>query len=660
MMKLNLLAIIFLAAAQLQAQSFEKVDNVVTESAEGSRAATFVDVDNDGWLDIFVTNGPENGENNRLFINDGTGEFEENGSTIISDDMSPSDGATWGDMDNDGRIDLFVVTWYGKKNYLYHQRKGDFSESSSIESSGFSETASWGDYDQDGYLDLYITNSSRNNGSANEFYINNGDGTFSSGSDAGITSAVTNARSVNWIDYDNDNDLDLFVSNEEAANELYQNEDGEFTAVTTGVIATSESNSTGSSWADYDNDGDLDLYVANFGFANELFNNQGDGTFVRVTGESLVTGSDDSFGTAWGDIDNDGDLDLYVANGFKTGERVVNRLHINNGDGSFTEDTDHTTVAETGWSFGAAFGDYDNDGALDLFVANTFDESQTNSLYHNLGNDNHWLILDLEGTASNRSAIGAKVKVTATIDDVETTQMREISSQSSYNGQNSLRAHFGLGDATKVDEVEIIWPNGNSEILDNISIDEIIEAKESVPADFLRADFALSEDLYLAGSTIEFKDLSIYPEGESVTYEWDFDNDGEVDATEADATTSYNETGDYTVSLVVKYGDKSAKKIKTDYVKVRATLLDVEKKGIEPRMIVYPNPTTDWINFKSEFVIEKLEIRAIDGRLIKSQSMTTLGTSSLHLEALGLSPGQYTLIAYGNKTKEVVKLLIQK
>lgn len=658
-MKLILSSILLLTTMTVRSQSFEKIDNVVTQTASGSRAVNFIDVNKDGWLDIFVTNGPKDGQNNTLYINDQEGDFEKQTTGDLVSDRSPSDGSTWGDADNDGFEDLFVVTWYGEDNFLYENRGGTVVISSAINSDGFSETASWADYNKDGYLDLFITNSSSGSGDFNEFFVNNGDGTFSKGTTFAITDTKVNSRSVNWIDFDNDNDLDLFVSNEGTANEFYINNGGSFTRQNDSDLVSSVLNSTGSSWADYDNDGDLDLYVANFNQANELYKNLGGGDFSKLTVGSIVSDVDYSFGTAWGDIDNDGDLDLYVANGFKTDSRLFNRLYINNGDGTFTSDMEHTIVSEAGWSFGAAFGDYDNDGFLDLMVANTFDESQKNSLYHNLGNDNNWLIVDLEGTASNRSAIGAKVKVTATIGDDEITQLREISSQSCYNGQNSLRAHFGLGSAENITKLEVIWPNGNSEIIDEEEINKIVKIKETVPVDFLRADFTLSESKYLTNSEIAFTDLSVYPENESVTYAWDFDNDGVIDSTEPSPKATFDNIGDYSVKLVVKSANNSSEKVKSEYLKVRNTLLSAVSTNTSDRLTVYPNPTTNELSLSANFIIKAYEVFTMDGKSMIYGEPSDTNLTDLNIGSLNLTEGLYTLVVSGKEQNLIVKFVIK-
>ena len=227
---------------------------------------------------------------------------------------------------------------------------------------------------------------------------------FSDVTDIAGVSCTGYSNGVAWGDYDNDGDLDLYVANLSEANVLYRNNgDGTFTDVTSEAGVGCTGYSRGVAWGDYDNDGDLDLYVANSDGANVLYRNNGDGTFTDVTDEAGVGCTGSSRGVAWGDYDNDGDLDLYVANFYE-----ANVLYRNNGDGTFT--MVGAGVGCTGSSKGVAWGDYDNDGDLDLYVAN-WDEA--NVLYRNNGNLNHWLQIRLHGTISNRSAIGTKVKVIA-------------------------------------------------------------------------------------------------------------------------------------------------------------------------------------------------------------------------------------------------------
>ncbi|HXJ56643.1 MAG TPA: CRTAC1 family protein [Verrucomicrobiae bacterium] len=239
-------------------------------------------------------------------------------------------------------------------------------------------------------------------------------------------------------------------------------------------------NSNAGAWGDYDNDGDLDLFVScawpptpQTGRPNLFYRNDGNDTFTRLT--SLPANDPENQGGAstgcqWGDYDNDGWLDLFVANRFGN-----DFLYHNNGDGTFTKVLDSIVVNDGADSWASAWGDYDNDGFLDLFVGN-FDSA--NFLYHNNGNDNHWLKFRLIGTRSNRAAIGAKVRLHATINGQSFWQMREVSGGDGLMGQNSLHVHFGLGDATNAELVRIEWPSGTVQELENVASNQFLAVTE--------------------------------------------------------------------------------------------------------------------------------------------------------------------------------------
>jgi hypothetical protein len=471
-------------ASFLNNATFSKVLNspVVTTSGD-SRSVNWIDVDGDADQDLFISNGPQQGENNFLYINNGTGGFSALTGDPVVQDNKPSDGATWADMDNDGDNDCFVVNWYNVNNLLYRNNgDGTFQQLTTgnlVNDAGFSETASWGDYDSDGKLDLYVTNSDGNR--KNFLYKGNGDGTFAKITTGSPANDAFISRSVNWTDYDNDGDADLFVSNESNQNEnLYRNNgDGTFTKITAGALVNDAGKTMSSSWGDYDNDGDFDVFLANDQGNDALFRNDGNDTFVEVTGDPVVTSGGNSFGSQWADIDNDADLDLFVTNAFWGGP-WRNFLFRNNGDGTFTRDTAEVCAKELGWSYGCAFGDFDRDGDLDLGVANCYNAAQTDYLYenHSAETANNWLAVQCVGTVSNRSAIGARVVLTATIDGETVTQIREISAQSGYCGQNQLAAHFGLADATAY-TVSIFWPSGIEEVYGDLAPNQYITVVEN-------------------------------------------------------------------------------------------------------------------------------------------------------------------------------------
>lgn len=484
---------LFLASQTLaQAPLFQKVTigpHVTTPS--DSRSVNFVDVNNDGWEDLFISNGPQAGAANFLYLNDGTGNFTAVANDPIVTDAKPFDGATFGDFDNDGDLDAFVVTWYGVKNFLYAGNgDGSFTylgDAAPSQLGTYSETASWGDYDLDGDLDLYLTNSEGDK--KNKLYRNEGGHDFMLVTDAGAAVIDANAsRSVNWVDYDNDGDLDIYVSNEaNQKDDLYRNlGNSSFEKVMVGAPGQTNHGSMSSSWGDVDSDGDLDLFVANSGnFSgqnNQLFLNQ-NSSFTAVTTGDLVTDGGCSFGSNFGDYDNDGDLDLVVSNGFCSGS-IVNFLYQNDGLGNFTRDLTSIEDLNTPCSYGAAWGDINNDGFLDLGVA-TCKNSGTaplpsNLFYLNNGNENNWLKIKLVGTVSNRSAIGARVWVTATINGQSVTQMREISAQSGYCGQNSLTAHFGLANATNVEEIRVKFLGGQDTTYTDFSPNQCVEIVENM------------------------------------------------------------------------------------------------------------------------------------------------------------------------------------
>jgi enediyne biosynthesis protein E4 len=474
-------------SSNVNAQYFTKVINTPISTYTGdSRSINWIDVNNDGNVDLFISNGPSEGQNNVLFMNLGAGAFSAVTVDSIVLDNQPSDGASFADVDNDGSIDAAVVNWYNQDNLFYlNNGDGTFTKNNDeilSNDAGYSETASWADYDKDGLVDLYVTNSA--GGKKNFLYHNEGNSNFSKIITGTMVNDAFFSRNVSWVDIDGDEDLDLFVTNENNQNEnIYRNDGlGVFTKLTTGALLNDGGNTNSSSWADIDNDGDLDVFLANHTGFNALFKNDGSFNFTKITNDTVATTPAKSISSAWSDIDNDGDVDLFVTNAFGTTTKQLNYLYINDGSGNFSRNALDVVVNDSSWSYGCAFGDYDNDGFEDLAVATCRFESvdYANFLYHNNTNSNHWITLKLVGTLSNKSAIGAKVRIKTTINGVPTWQMREVSSQSSYNGQNDLRVHFGLKDATSIDSIRIEWPLGLVEDYTTISSDQFYEFVEGV------------------------------------------------------------------------------------------------------------------------------------------------------------------------------------
>ena len=486
-MKITALSIcMLLTMTSLHSQSFEATNLPdITTTASGSRSANFVDVNGDGWDDIFFSNGPSGGQNNLLYINNTDGTF----TTVTSGDMvsdgSSSDGTSFADVDNDGDLDAFVVTWasgLSGKNYFYrNDGSGSFTHEPSVTSGvfTFSEMATWIDVNNDQKLDLFFTSSAGN--AVNRYYENQGDGTFTAVSNLPITNEFLATRSVDWVDYDNDGDCDLFLTNENnTANSLFRNDGpNNFTKITNLSIVSDSKSSSGSSWADIDNDGDYDLFIANWNNQNnQLFRND-NGVFTEITSSVIASGGGNSFGSAFADIDNDGDLDLFVCNAFSNSQ-TNNFVYINDGNSNFTQDTTSDLALHSGWTFGCAFGDYNNDGWLDLILANTLNENQNNSLFKNTGTGNNWIKINCKGTVSNTSAVGTKVRMKANINGSDVWQTRRIAASTGYNSQNSYTVHFGLGNATLIDELDITWPIGTVQTFTNVNVNTTYDSVENM------------------------------------------------------------------------------------------------------------------------------------------------------------------------------------
>jgi len=406
-MKTSITFFLFLLATftNLNAQDFIKLEqSIVSIDSGASRSVNWVDYDNDNDLDLFIANGKQGGENNYLYRND-NGTFVKIENDPVVTDFQPSDGSSWADFDNDGYLDLCVVNWYNRINLLY-KNNGDgsftfLSNSIVCTQPSYSETCSWGDYDNDGLVDLFVTNSSGTN-HKNFLYKNTGSGNFIKIDTGAVFSQTAFSRGVNWVDVNGDRLSEIFICREGNQNEQFfkNNGNGYFSPITNTGLTTSSGESWSASWGDYDNDGDLDVFVTNWvSQFNLLFRNDGNFNFTKITNDPLVNESGYNAIGGWGDYDNDGDLDMFISQAYKGPtftEKLVNKLYKNNlmetGTATFEKVTTGILVTDSGYTYGFAWGDYDNDGDLDLAAANTFNENQKNALYRNeLSNGNKWI-----------------------------------------------------------------------------------------------------------------------------------------------------------------------------------------------------------------------------------------------------------------------------
>jgi hypothetical protein len=491
------------------------------------------DYNNDGLLDIFFTNGAaipsleksDASYANRLFRNNGDGTFSDVTKSAGLKGIGYSMGVAAGDYDNDGFVDLYVTGV--NKNQLFHNNSdGTFTDVTEKAGVGgmvphlgkaWGVTAGWFDYNNDGLLDLLVINYLDYDiktaklcvaqglpaycspveflGTPNILYRNNGDGTFTDISvQSHISQFVGKGMGVSFADYDHDGFTDVFISNDTFQNYLlHNNGDGTFTdvGVVSGVAYNSFGNSIagmGTDFRDLDNDGRPDIFeTAMFGESFPLYKNLGDGQFQDVTSTAgLATFS--SRLTAWGtgifDFDNDGYKDLFTANSdilnnsMELAHRpyaLPNGLFRNKGDLTFE---DLSAKAGPGFSApaphrGAAFGDLDNDGKIDIVV--TVLNGPPQILMNRTSNNNHWIILKLRGVKSNRDGLGTRVKITTALG----SQFNEAMTAVGYNSSSDKRIHFGLGTAAVVEKIELNWPSGIEQVLVNIKADQVLQVTES-------------------------------------------------------------------------------------------------------------------------------------------------------------------------------------
>jgi hypothetical protein len=472
--------------------------------------AAFVDYDEDGDLDLFVVDGrrlegvPE-GAGNRLYRNGGDGRFVDATEAAGLSREGWGQAAAVSDVDDDGDPDL-LVTYYGAA--LLYRNRGDGTfvecgEATGLSQEGWHTSAAFADYDADGFDDLFIAryvdfdpaSTPEPGGAPNCFFMgiavmcgpkglpparsvlyrNRGDFRFEDVSEgAGIGLVPAYGLGAVWSDLDDDGDLDLYVANDQAPNNLYRNLGGgrfQDTALADGVAFNEDGRAQagmGVDAGDYDNDGDLDLHVTNFSHDyNTLYQNSGAGYFLDVSFAAGIAEPSYLFlgwGTGFQDFDRDGFLDIFVANGHVYPEVAkeeiesdyVQRslLYRNLGGGRFEEVGTRAGLEKPLAGRGVAFGDFDEDGDVDVFVTHMNGKP---ALYRNeTRRTAHWVGLRLVGRRSSRDALGAKVELVSG----DHRQIREVRSGASYLSQSDPRVFFGLGEGGRADRIRIRWPSG--------------------------------------------------------------------------------------------------------------------------------------------------------------------------------------------------------
>ncbi len=497
----------------------------IVESMSGGVA--FFDYDNDGYIDIYLVNSlnvdmvkSKQKTKSALYHNNGDGTFADVTDKAGVGDIGWGMGLAIGDYNNDGFDDIYV-TCLGPNHLLKNNGNGTFkdvTQSAGVGDPRWSTGAAFVDYDNDGKLDLFVSNyvdfdvnhlPEFGNGRTCQFkgipvqcgprglpgagdtlYHNNGDGTFSDVSKKAGVADPDGYYGLGVIcsDFDGDGLVDIYVANDSTPNFLYHNNgDGTFKDIgfTSGLAVNengSEQGSMGVTLGDYDHDGKLDLFITNFDDDyNTLYHNDGRGSFTDVSYAAKVAAVSLPYvgwGTKFFDYDNDGWVDLLVVNGHVYPQlptyRQRNFVHHNNRDGTFAEVGAQlgAPFAERRTGRGAAFGDIDNDGDVDVIINNLDGAPQL--LLNEGGNANNSVLIKMIGVKSNRDGIGARIKIVSG----DLTQVDEVRSGGSYISHNDFRLHFGLEKRTKIDLIEVRWPSGVVDKITDAGVNKILTIKE--------------------------------------------------------------------------------------------------------------------------------------------------------------------------------------
>lgn len=492
----------------------EHLNNIIESSGGG---ASFLDFDKDGFIDLFLSNGtwidgfsigekPSEQSHNHLYRNRGDGTFEDVSRKAGVDDPFYTMGSAIGDYNNDGYPDIYLCN-YGANVLYRNEGNGKFTNvTKKAGVAGIKECsigAVWFDYDLDGYLDIYIGNYLNFDPEYKYFYApdgfpgpmaydaesdylyhNNGDGSFTDVTrEMGIIDLDGRAMGVGAVDYDDDGWMDIYVANDHTLNYLLHNDEGKkFTdrGTMSGTAFSQAGEATVSmsvDFADYNNDGLMDMFVSDDTYCS-LYQNLGNGVFADRSypaGIATIAGQFVGWTSSFVDYDNDGDADIFKTNGaLKHLYGHEDQLFDNQGDGQFKDISNglgkyfHDEYVGRG----ACLGDYDNDGDFDIYIANL--NNRGIFLRNNKGNQNNWLMLELIGVKSNKDAIGARVKIISG----GTSQIAQQKGPTGYLSQNDHRMHFGLGKNDLVESIEIKWPSGKVQLIENTKANQILTVTE--------------------------------------------------------------------------------------------------------------------------------------------------------------------------------------
>lgn len=669
-----------------------------------SGGVSFYDFDNDGWDDITLASAE--GEDLIFYKNFG-GYFkrvEFNG----LDDKSEARQVLWVDYDNDGDQDIFITSSFSLNRLYNNDGDMNFIEVTEVANLPLEFTptqgAAWGDYNNDGFLDLYTTD--RRNGDVeeeiikNHLFLNNQDGTFSEVTQfANVDDEGKAPWCASFLDFDNDGWQDIYVAQDKKTrNSLFRNNgDGTFQDISELSNSDLRINSMSVTMGDYDNNGFLDIYVTNTSEGNKLLRNNGDLTFTELAEEKGVGFHGIGWGAQFLDSDNDGDLDLYVSGSMVGSDKISSIFYENIDFTHFIIPENAGFAGDTVMSFSNAVGDLNNDGYPDIVVNNPSPFSIM--IWENAGGNNQWIKIKLEGRESNRNGIGSRIEVFSN----GTKYLRTTHCGEGFLGQNSGNILFGIGNSLKADSIIIHWPSGNLDILHEIPAAQhitVIEGSTSFPP-FITTGGALNicegDSVILNGGFYDAYNWSNGEESQSIVVK----NSGQYYLTVTDingnsatsdtveiqvkantialslsSTPSETESNTGTASVNATGGippyqySWNDRDIQTDSVAMNlepgiytVTVQDswgcIVQSQVEVGLItailpfkdsfvsVYPNPVTNNINVQGfPDLNDDHHIRIIDlsGKIIMDQIQKISGNNGYSIDTSNLYPGFYLII----------------
>lgn len=476
---------IFFFCFQLNAQTY--FENQATALGVDDYSGTiylgggisFCDFNNDGWDDITI--GTQSGDPLKIYKNNGDGTFSLE-TSMVPNNNAQQKQVIWVDFDNDGDKDLYVSSDVDGSR-LYKNNGNiltDFTASSGLPIAAQDNFgASWGDYNNDGNLDVFLCNRGLSNPQPNYLYKNNGDGTFTNVSaSAGIDTGSHLSFCSAFFDYNNDGWQDIYMANDKVntTNILYKNNgDGTFTDVSEESGTNMAIDAMSVTISDFDRDGWFDIYVTNGIPGNYLLRNNGDGTFSNVAAGTGTMFESIAWGSVFLDANNNGDLDLYVSGSLDGGvpSLMSAAFYTNNGNGTFSIQPSSGFENDTSESYSNAIGDTDNDGFPEIIVSNSGGDDIF--LWKNeTTSSNNWLKVDLEGVASNKQGIGATIELRSE----GVSQYRYTVCGEGYISQNSETEFIGIGSNTSIDYVKVTWLGGAQDIIYNVTPNQKISIQE--------------------------------------------------------------------------------------------------------------------------------------------------------------------------------------